>query len=80
MEVVSSNDGLLTNIEVLEVLKENRARRGNTEGAKIDLQNRENVETKVKCGSYAKPWPLDSHTIAQQRRRSNIYRTQSSGN
>jgi hypothetical protein len=47
MEVVSSNDGLLTNIEVLEILKENRSRRGNGDGAKIDLQNRENVEIKA---------------------------------
>lgn len=47
MEVVSSNDGLLTNIEVLEILKENRERRGNANAVKIDLQNRENVEVKV---------------------------------
>jgi hypothetical protein len=47
MEVVSSNDGLLTNIEVLEILKENRSRRGNGDGAKVDLQNRENVEIKA---------------------------------
>jgi hypothetical protein len=49
MEVISGNDGLLTNVEVLEVLKENRSRRGRVDAIKIDLQNRENVETKVRC-------------------------------
>jgi hypothetical protein len=47
MEVISGNDGLLTNVEVMEVLKENRSRRGRVDAIKIDLQNRENVETKV---------------------------------
>jgi hypothetical protein len=51
MEVISGNDGLLTNVEVMEVLKENRSRRGRVDAIKIDLQNRENVETKVRLST-----------------------------
>lgn len=47
MEVISSNDGLLTNIEVLEILKENKMKRSNTGAVRVDLQNRELVESKV---------------------------------
>jgi hypothetical protein len=49
MEIISSNDGLLTNIEVCEVIKENRTRRSKATAAlAISLQNRELVESKVK--------------------------------
>jgi len=47
MEVVTSNAGLLTNVEVLDIIKENRAKRSALNGAKVDLQGRELVETKV---------------------------------
>lgn len=47
MEIISTNNGLLTNIEVLEVIKENKARRSKGDGIQIDLQQRENVEVKV---------------------------------
>lgn len=51
MEVVSGNDGLLTNIEVLDVIRENRESRGlgsqQHSNVKISLQNRELIETKV---------------------------------
>lgn len=52
MEVISSNDGLLTNLEVMEVIKENKARRSKPEGPRIDLQNRELVESKVSTGEF----------------------------
>ena len=48
MEVISSNDGLLTNVEVMEIVKENRARSSKLEAAKIELQNRELIEIKVR--------------------------------
>ena len=57
MEVVSSNDGLLTNVEVMEVLIENRLRRDAIDAVKIDLQNRETVESKVILQKYF----ADSH-------------------
>lgn len=48
MEVVASNAGLLTNVEVLDIIKENRAKRSALNEAKVELQGRELVETKVK--------------------------------
>jgi hypothetical protein len=47
MEIKSANDGLLTNIEVLELLKETRALRGNETVVSIDLQHRESIEIEV---------------------------------
>ena len=58
MEVVSSNDGLLTNVEVMEVLIENRLRRDAIDAVKIDLQNRETVESKVILQKY---FAVNSH-------------------
>lgn len=47
MEVIASNAGLLTNAEVLEIIKENRSKRSTLGGVKVELQGRELVETKV---------------------------------
>lgn len=57
MEIISSNDGLLTNAEVLEVIKDNRTKRDaiisspgslvTSTADKIALQNRELIETKT---------------------------------
>jgi hypothetical protein len=46
MELISANDGLLTNVEVLELLKESRRLRGK-ESNKIELQHRESIEIEV---------------------------------
>lgn len=56
MEIISSNDGLLTNIEVIEIIKENRAKRS-TQSNDIAVQNRELIEIKVliyvdNCSTY----------------------------
>ena len=50
MELISKNDGLLTNIEVLEVIRENRKQSSihiSNSSAQVELQNREYVENKV---------------------------------
>jgi hypothetical protein len=47
MEIKSANDGLLTNVEVLELLKETRALRGKEAVVSIDLQHRESIEIEV---------------------------------
>jgi len=50
MELISKNDGLLTNIEVLEVIRENRKQSSihlANSSAQVELQNREYVENKV---------------------------------
>lgn len=47
MEVISSNAGLLTNVEVMDIIKENREKRSKIAGVKVELQGRELVETKV---------------------------------
>ena len=47
MEVIASNAGLLTNAEVLDIMKENRSKRSALNGVKVELQGRELVETKV---------------------------------
>ncbi len=47
MEVIASNAGLLTNAEVLAIIKENRSKRSTLSGVKVELQGRELVETKV---------------------------------
>ncbi len=47
MEVIASNAGLLTNAEVLDIIKENRSKRSTLSGVKVELQGRELVETKV---------------------------------
>jgi len=47
MEVIASNAGLLTNAEVLDIIKENRLKRSTLSGVKVELQGRELVETKV---------------------------------
>ena len=50
MEIKSANDGLLTNIEVLDLLLEKREsnRKDETSATIIELQNREFIEVKVK--------------------------------
>ena len=50
MELISKNDGLLTNIEVLEVIRENKRQSPihvSNSSAQVELQNREYVENKV---------------------------------
>ena len=47
MEVIASNAGLLTNAEVLDIMRENRLKRSTLSGVKVELQGRELVETKV---------------------------------
>ena len=44
MEVKSANDGLLTNIEVLELLLENRQKSAVTTSVAIELQNKQSIE------------------------------------
>lgn len=50
MEIVSLNDGLLTNLEVLEIIKERREARTILGESKlgVETQHREYVEQKVK--------------------------------
>eukprot|EP00981_Chlorochromonas_danica_P012117 scaffold4505_cov165-Ochromonas_danica.AAC.7 len=50
MEIVSLNDGLLTNLEVLEIIKERRLARSILGESKlgVETQHREYVEQKVK--------------------------------
>eukprot|EP01032_Pedospumella_encystans_P010611 gene10611-12391_t len=47
MEVIASNAGLLTNVEVLDIMRDNRSKRSTLSGVKVELQGRELVETKA---------------------------------
>jgi methyl coenzyme M reductase subunit C-like uncharacterized protein (methanogenesis marker protein 7) len=47
MEISSSNDGLLTNIEVYDLIEMRRQQRGANRTIAIELQNRERVEIQV---------------------------------
>jgi hypothetical protein len=47
MEISSSNDGLLTNIEVYDLIEMRRQQRGDNRTIAIELQNRERVEIQV---------------------------------
>jgi hypothetical protein len=47
MEITSSNDGLLTNIEVFDLLEARRLQRTENHPIAISLQNRERVEMQV---------------------------------
>lgn len=47
MEITSSNDGLLTNIEVFDLLASRREQRKESNPIAIDLQNRERIEMQV---------------------------------
>lgn len=48
MEISSSNDGLLTNIEVYDLIEMRRQQRGANRTIAIELQNRERVEIQVR--------------------------------
>ena len=47
MEITSTNDGLLTNIEVFDLLESRRQQRVENHPIAIELQNRERVEMQV---------------------------------
>jgi hypothetical protein len=47
MEITSSNDGLLTNIEVYDLLDARRQQRVENRTIAIELQNRERIEIQV---------------------------------
>lgn len=64
MELISKNDGLLTNIEVLEVIRENRSQSSihiSNSSAQVELQNREYVENKV-CLMVSKTFNVVNHS------------------
>ena len=58
MEVIASNAGLLTNAEVLDIMRENRSKRSALSGVKVELQGRELVETKVFGQFFSKCFSL----------------------
>eukprot|EP01036_Dinobryon_divergens_P028651 gene28651-37632_t len=48
MQIISANDGSLTNLEVLELIQEKRGKNSIlTDGQSIELQNREYIEKKA---------------------------------
>lgn len=47
MEISSSNDGLLTNIEVFDLIEARRQLRADNRTIAIELQNREKIEMQV---------------------------------
>lgn len=47
MEVITANDGVLTNQEVLEHIKSRKDQRGAADKNRVESQHRESIEIKV---------------------------------
>ena len=64
MEISSSNDGLLTNIEVYDLIEMRRQQRGANRTIAIELQNRERVEIQVKIHRYMINIPFQIYEVS----------------
>ena len=69
MEITSSNDGLLTNIEVFDLIESRRLQRKDNHPIAIELQNRERIEMQVALFATHNTLALDDSISARNDRK-----------